>query len=202
MMARVEGIARERDEAASAHLEQLVRVAELEKELETERMRLAACGVVAMADTPESAERARAMHPDYRSASCDDVARRVDECIKLRAELIALKAQEPVAWEVTFKVPFGGGFVEDKLRVAKEADIERQVKSDLILGVRPLYAAPVANKDAERYRWLRDNHGHQYFMGPDTPAACGIHFEFVQYRPEDSSMTIDAAIDAAMKGEK
>ena len=30
------------------------------------------------------------MHPDYRSASCDDVARRVDECMRLRAERDAL----------------------------------------------------------------------------------------------------------------
>jgi hypothetical protein len=62
-------------------------VAQLRAELERERMRLAACGVVALADTPASAAQARDMHPDYRSASCDDVARRVDECIQLRAAL-------------------------------------------------------------------------------------------------------------------
>lgn len=33
-------------------------------ELERERMRLAACGVVAMSDTPDSAKKARDMHPD------------------------------------------------------------------------------------------------------------------------------------------
>jgi len=32
------------------------------------------------------------MLPVYRSASCDDVARRVDECISLRAERDALHA--------------------------------------------------------------------------------------------------------------
>ena len=53
----------------------------LRADLERERMRLAACGVVALSDTPESAARERNMHPDYRSASCDDVARRVDECM-------------------------------------------------------------------------------------------------------------------------
>ena len=58
----------------------------LRTDCERERMRLAACGVVAMSDTPESAKQARDMHPDYRSASCDDVARRVDECMRLRAE--------------------------------------------------------------------------------------------------------------------
>ena len=63
----------------------------LEAELERERMRLAACGVVALCDTPDSAIEARKMHPDYESASCDDVKRRVDECMALRAERDALK---------------------------------------------------------------------------------------------------------------
>ena len=58
--------------------------------LERERMRLVACGVVALADTPDSAKHARQMHPDYESASCQDVARRVDECISLRAQRDAL----------------------------------------------------------------------------------------------------------------
>lgn len=62
-------------------------VARLEAEVERERMRLTACDVVAMSDTPESAAKARDMHPDYRSAACDSVARRVDECIALRREV-------------------------------------------------------------------------------------------------------------------
>ena len=77
----------------------------MDTELERERMRLAACGVVAMADTPESAQKARDMKEEYRSASCEDVARRVDECMALRAErdalaaeLKALREQEPVAF--------------------------------------------------------------------------------------------------------
>jgi hypothetical protein len=69
------------------------RIAALEAELSRERMRLAACGVVALADTSESAAKAREMHADYRSASCDDVARRVDECISLRAELAQARAE-------------------------------------------------------------------------------------------------------------
>ncbi len=60
--------------------------------LECERMRVVACGVVACSDTPKSAAVARDMLPVYRSASCDDVARRVDECISLRAERDALLA--------------------------------------------------------------------------------------------------------------
>ena len=61
-------------------------VAAVAAELERERMRLAACGVVALADTPDSAAKGREMLPEYRSASCDDVARRVDECMQMRVE--------------------------------------------------------------------------------------------------------------------
>ena len=66
------------------------RLKKAEAELENERMRLAACGVVALADTPESAAKAREMRDEYRSASCEDVARRVDECMTLRAERDAM----------------------------------------------------------------------------------------------------------------
>ena len=51
----------------------------LRAELETERMRLVACSVIALANTPESAASARDMHPDYQSPSCDDVARAVSD---------------------------------------------------------------------------------------------------------------------------
>lgn len=65
------------------------RVNDLEQQLEIERMRLAACGVVALANTPESAANAREMLPQYRSASCDDVARLVDSEMALRQQLAA-----------------------------------------------------------------------------------------------------------------
>ena len=65
---------------------------EAREELETERIRLAACGVVALADTESSREKAREMPPQYRSASLGDVERRVDECIRLRAELVEARS--------------------------------------------------------------------------------------------------------------
>ena len=61
----------------------------LRADLEREQLRLAACGVVALANTPESAAKARQMHDDYRSASCDGVARAVDREMALRAALVA-----------------------------------------------------------------------------------------------------------------
>ncbi len=74
------------------HIE-LLRCAELERE----RMRLAACGVVAQANTPETAAEARKMHDDYRSASCDAVAAAVDREMCLRAENARL-------WEALTKI--------------------------------------------------------------------------------------------------
>ena len=58
----------------------------LRGEVERLHMQLAACGVVALANTIESAGEARQMHPDYMSASCSDVAGAVDREIALRAE--------------------------------------------------------------------------------------------------------------------
>jgi hypothetical protein len=66
--------------------------ARLSDELETERMRLVACGVVAMSNTTESAAKNRDMHPSYRSASCDDVALAVNREMALRAEVERLRA--------------------------------------------------------------------------------------------------------------
>lgn len=77
MYQRVDVITQERDEAIA--------------KLETERMRLAACGVIALANTPESAAKARDMLPQYRSASSDDVARAVDREMQLRAEVERLR---------------------------------------------------------------------------------------------------------------
>ena len=61
--------------------------ADLLAENERLRMQLTACGVVAMANTPETAAKARNMHAEYKSASCADVARAVDREMTLRAEL-------------------------------------------------------------------------------------------------------------------
>lgn len=73
----------------------------LRQQLETERMRLAACGVVALSNTPESAAKARDMFPDYRSASCDDVARAVDREIELRQQLAGANARIAALGEVS-----------------------------------------------------------------------------------------------------
>lgn len=74
-------------------------IAEQADEIERLRMQLAACGVVALSNTPESAKNARIMHPDYMSASCEDVARAVDREMELRAEIAESKG-ELLDWAV------------------------------------------------------------------------------------------------------
>lgn len=61
-------------------------------ELETERLRLAACGVVAMANTPESAARVRDILPVHFSASLHSVMGAVDREMELRAEVERLRS--------------------------------------------------------------------------------------------------------------
>lgn len=57
-------------------------------ETERERMRLVACGVVALSDTPESMDaQLSKIASDYRSASLDDVTRTVRALISARAAL-------------------------------------------------------------------------------------------------------------------
>lgn len=69
-------------------------LATLREQLETERIRLAACGVVAMSNTPESAAKAREMLPIYWSASCGDVEKAVDREMALRTELASARVNE------------------------------------------------------------------------------------------------------------
>jgi hypothetical protein len=75
------------DARKQALAKQATEIAALKYDLDTERMRLAACGIVAMANTPESASKAREMHPAYTSASCGDVANAVDKQMALRAQI-------------------------------------------------------------------------------------------------------------------
>lgn len=67
-------------------------VEKLRLELETQLGRLAACGVVAMANTRETSAEARKMRPEYRSASLDEVERAVDREMQYQEELATIKA--------------------------------------------------------------------------------------------------------------
>lgn len=90
-------------------------IARLRDELETERMRLVACSVISLANTPESAASAREMHPDYQSPSCDDVARAIDREMALRAELVECRAKH----------------MDDLLVLGETAKAERELRAEL-----------------------------------------------------------------------
>ena len=74
-----------------------------EAELERTRMQLAACGVIAMANTSDSAKTVRSMHPDYDCASTRDVASAVDREMEARKKLEAAEAREKRLRELLLK---------------------------------------------------------------------------------------------------
>lgn len=78
-------------------------IQKLKAALEREQLRLVACDVIAMCDTPESSAKARQMHPDYESAALESVIRRVDECIALRQMVRELRdaLKQAVAYPIT-----------------------------------------------------------------------------------------------------
>jgi len=94
----------------------------IEHELELERLRLAACGVVALADTDDSEIKAREMLPEYRSAALSDVERRVDECIKLREQLAYITKQRDALAEA---LEWYAEKVKDCRKITREGDDAR-----------------------------------------------------------------------------
>jgi hypothetical protein len=106
------------------------RIAELEHALEVEIMRLAACGAAALGYFDGCAD-------EYKSGSLDDV-------LNLRAELAAMKAQEPAGW--TVRGPDGRLYLSDY--ATEDEDEAGLWPSTLIEGftVVRVYAAPVAKQ--------------------------------------------------------
>jgi hypothetical protein len=96
-------------------------IEQLDTELERERMRLAACGVVALANTEESATKARLMHDDYRSASCDDVARMVDVQMKLRTQVEQLNAKVAMMRSLLAEVTSANDYLNSNWFDARQA---------------------------------------------------------------------------------
>ncbi len=66
--------------------------AKLREALERERMRHAACGVIALSNTRESLDKAKDMKPEYLSASVADCIKAAEREIKLREALLEIKA--------------------------------------------------------------------------------------------------------------
>ncbi len=81
----------EQSEAADLLESQATRIAELEAELERERVRLAACGSAALGYFEGCKD-------EYRSASLDDVLRLRDELAALRKRIDEQEKAEPVGY--------------------------------------------------------------------------------------------------------
>lgn len=81
------------DELAVAHGKLEAEIRALQCALDTERMRLAACGTVALANTSESAGKARDVADEYRSASLRDVCSAVDREMRYRGALATIREE-------------------------------------------------------------------------------------------------------------
>ncbi|WP_171410884.1 hypothetical protein [Pseudomonas aeruginosa] len=116
------------------------RVAGLEAELETERMRLAACGTAALGYFDGCADA-------YKSASLSDVLRLRADCDAALARVAELERQEPVGWE-WIEVFVGGNFDGEEADNGFYRGTDKENILPSIEGTevrqRPLYAAPVA----------------------------------------------------------
>lgn len=148
-------------------------VERLRDELETERMRVVACGVIALSNTRESAESQRKMHQKYRCASVIDVERAVDREMDLHEEVERLRA----ALEVT-PAPVTLEAAEWAIDVFK-AEEEQMLA------------------DAARYRWLRER-APFWAWQPDSNCYPGITVGFSHSETKYCDYTLDEAIDAAM----
>lgn len=104
---------------------------EYEEQLEVERMRLAACGVIAMSNTAESASKARQMRPEYWSASAEDCANAVDREMALQERIRKLSethAMELRAYEATV------ANLEQRIRELEAQREPDELRANLIVG--------------------------------------------------------------------
>ena len=106
----------------------------LPDELETERMKVVACGVVAMANTRETAEEARKMRPEYRSASLGDVERAVDCEMQYREELTTIKEQRNEAVSAVQRLtegqPFDAVVIADGIKRGVAATLQKAIETE------------------------------------------------------------------------
>lgn len=152
----------------------------------------------------------------FSDVATEIASKAADEIERLTAERDALSAQlraagEPVAWLYTFTLP---GEYEDTVNEIYRK--YQQVSADAPFGMRghdfdgnavttesPLYAAPVPQpqeaRDAERYRWLRDN--SQTGAVKTLLPLVRSHYVVVNESAYDYP-TFDEAIDAAILAAK
>lgn len=169
-------------------------VERLRDELETERMRVVACGVIALSNTRESAERQRKMHQKYRCASVIDVERAVDREMDLREEVERLRAAlEVTPAPVTLEAAeWAIGVFRAEEEARRDNAIESVRKAMCAL---PRYSfllnssGGVSRVEDCAGRWIEWDEAHELF---DPEMVAWLL----------SKAEAEAAIDAAMGGEK
>lgn len=173
---------------------------------ENERLRqqLTACGVVAMANTSESAAQQRAMHPDYMSGSCQEVMAAVDREMALRTQrdrlLDALKL-----YEAAFDDLFGQAG-SSPLTTPSGAEVDltalnkaHQAASGLVDGgMDPRDAAPGGLTSA--LRQYQHNDGSGVVFGYDMGVVDGIVAQLAEALQEALSFLKRTATGSARVG--
>jgi len=85
---------------------------------------------------------------------------------------------------------------------ARLRELEYEMQEDAADAIAALITALEAEqKEAERYRWLKDNRSYHYSMQPDSPAEHGIEYQWQQGTYEERHQGLDSSIDAAIKAQ-
>ena len=145
----------------------------------------------------ELAARLSARYLDTKQMLPDELAHESAAMILQQAEQIEALTKMLVISDDThqtwMKENSPGGWIDD---LRKENKALLKANLDCIDHFNALKADYDALKaDAERYRWLKDNRSYAYAMQPDSPAECGIEFQWQQCSYEERNWNIDSAID-------
>ena len=171
-------------------------------EIEQLRVQLAGCGVAAMQNTEASrAERAKPGDYGY-SGSYAEVCKAVDREIALRAAPSASLPFIPWSKEAEMLESWAAPSTIAACKKCGETEVGTVCSPDC--GRRG--AAPSASPDAQdaaRYRWLRDNMNYKdrgSFTARNGEIMSPMSRVWYHQTPDFVSNTLDAVVDAAIKG--
>ena len=160
-------------------------VAELEEKLETTRMQLAACDVVANSNTPESAQEHRQMSSRYKSAALLSVESAVDREMELRQRVAELEPASATTQPITPPTPWPertcGECAWRCQGIVRDPDIlqlycRREFTGIVLYLDTPACPAFVAREEAQPHKcaWRQDEYTGAYHT------ACGHMWQFTE----------------------
>lgn len=142
-------------------------VERLRAELEKERIRLAACGVVAMSNTEDSLNKIFSdIHPDYLCASLQDVKTAVWREIKLRLEVKRLRSElaacQNLLDETRTELSICGAF-HSLVKEGWQLEVEKVNRLEAELAAaKAASVCPVSWKSAEQFFQSGADRGNQW----------------------------------------